>query len=122
MSHIVTVQVRVRSAEVLGAACRRLGIGPPISGRHPLYAEVVEGLGVSLPNFRYPVVFRIRTGQVVFDDFEGRWGDRRQLDRLLQSYAIEQATSTARRQGYAVVEQARPDGSVRLELIPGGPR
>ncbi len=122
MSHVVTIAVSVRNAEVLASACRRLRIGQPIAGRHQLYAEAVEGLGVSLPRWRYPVVFDIRGGQVFFDDFGGLWGERAQLDRLLQSYAIEQATSTARRQGYAVVEQARQDGSVRLELIPGGAR
>jgi hypothetical protein len=61
-----------------------------------------------------------RTGLVNFDHYEGRWGDPRQLDRLLQAYAIEKARLEARKQGHGITEQALPDGSVRLTVQLGG--
>jgi hypothetical protein len=57
---------------------------------------------------------------VHFDVFEGRWGSRDELDRLLQTYAIEACRLAARQKGYAVTEQQLPDGSVKLNILVEG--
>jgi len=120
MSHIVTVEVRVRDLQSLQAACRRLELPQPVPGRHQLFSATVEGLAVRLPQWRFPVVFNTSIGNVAFDDYGGRWGDRRHLDALLQGYAVEHATTQARRQGFTVLEQPLEDGSIRLSLLQGG--
>ena len=48
------------------------------------------------------------------------WGNRQELDRFLQTYAVELATLEARRHGYAVQEQPLPDGSIKLTVTVGG--
>ena len=120
MSHVVTIKTEIRDPESLTAACRRRQLPPPVRGAHPLYQTTVEGWGVQLPEWRYPVVCQTDTGQLHFDDFEGRWGDPRHLELFLQAYAVERATLEARRQGHAVIEQALPDGSVKLTVTMGG--
>jgi hypothetical protein len=75
---------------------------------------------VRLPGWIYPAVVQTETGTVVFDNFEGRWGDRVHLDRFLQAYAVEKARLEARARGCSVVEQPLTDGSIRLTVTVGG--
>ena len=48
------------------------------------------------------------------------WGQQEHLDGFLQSYAVEKARIEARKRGHSVVEQALPDGSVKLTIQIGG--
>lgn len=120
MSHIVEIRTQVRDAQALALACRRLGLADPTQGVARLYSGEAAGLLVRLPGWTYPAVFDVATGQARFDHFEGRWGDPKHLDRLLQAYAVEKARVEARRQGHAVAEQALADGSIRLTIRAGG--
>lgn len=120
MSHIVTIQTELRDPAALLAACRRLGLPAPVRGRARLYGGEVEGLCVSLPGWRYPVVVDTGAGQVRYDNFGGAWGKQEHLDRLLQAYAVEKARIEARKAGHAVIEQSLPDGSIKLVIRMGG--
>jgi hypothetical protein len=120
MSHIVTIQTQVRDPVTVAAACQRLGLPQPVQGRFRLFTGEVAGLGVELPGLRYPVVCQTETGEVKFDNFEGRWGEPRQLDAFLQGYAVEKAKLEARRRGHSVIEQSLADGSIKLTVQVGG--
>jgi len=49
------------------------------------------------------------------------WGDQKQLDQLLQAYAVEKAKIEARKRGHTVTEQQLADGSVKLTIqLAGG--
>ena len=55
------------------------------------------------------------------DDFGGRWGDRKHLDKFLQAYACESAKAEARKRGHQCMEQALADGSIKLTIqVAGG--
>ena len=114
MSHIVTVSVEIRDAEAVRSACHRLTLPEPVHGRHRLFSAEVVGLAVELPDWRYPVVCDLSTGQAHYDNYSGRWGDPEKLERLLQMYAVEKCRIEARRKGHSVTEQALTDGSIRL--------
>ena len=120
MSHIVTIQTQVRDPVAVAAACQRLGLSQPVQGRFRLFSGEVAGLAVELPGWRYPVVCQTETGNVKFDNFEGRWGEQRHLDAFLQSYAVEKAKLEARRRGHSVIEQPMADGSIKLTVQVGG--
>lgn len=120
MSHVVEIQTELRDPLAVQAACERLRLPRPVLGTFKLYSETVTGLGVELPEWRYPAVCDLGTGQVRFDNFEGRWGEQRQLDRLLQAYAVEKAKIEARRRGHTVTEQSLADGSIKLVVSVGG--
>ena len=121
MSHIVTIKTEVRDAAAVRAACQRLGLAAPVQGTTSLFSGEVTGLAVQLPDWQYPVVADLATGQLHFDDFGGRWGDQRHLARFLQSYAVEKARLEARKKGYGCTEQTLADGSIKLVIqVAGG--
>ena len=120
MSHIVSIETEIRDARAVRAACERLRLPPPVQGSHKLYRGIVEGLGVRLPDWKYPAVCQLETGKVEFDNFGGHWGNQQELDRFLQAYAVEKAKIEARRKGYSVTEQPLANGSIRVSIQVGG--
>ncbi|WP_254508974.1 DUF1257 domain-containing protein [Anatilimnocola floriformis] len=121
MSHIVQIQTQVRDAAAVTAACRRLGLAPPIHKVAKLFTSTAEGLTVQLPGWQYPVVCDLTSGQLKFDNFNERWGKQQELDRFLQAYACELAKIEARKKGHMVSEQTLADGSIKLTIqVAGG--
>src|SRR5262245_2879993 len=91
VSHIVQIQTEVRDPAAVQAACDRHKLPPAKQGTTQLFSGSATGLAVQLPGWQYPVVCDVATGQLHFDNFGGRWGDQRELDRFLQTYAVEKA-------------------------------
>ncbi len=121
MSHIVTIKTEVRDATAVRAACRRLNLAEPTHGTVKLFSSEATGVAVELLNWTYPIVCDTESGQVQFDNFSGRWGDQKELDRFMQAYAVEKAKQEARRRGHSTTEQALPDGSIKLTIqVAGG--
>ncbi len=114
LSHIVTIKTQIRDVAALRAACQRLGLTAPVHETVRLFSNEATGWAVRLPDWQYPVVANTDTGQIAYDNFNGRWGSNAQLHRLLQGYAIEKTKLEARRKGYAVTESPLADGSVKL--------
>ncbi len=119
MSHTVTIKTEIRDAAAVRAACDRLRLPAPVQGKTTIYETEVEGLAVRLPDWRYPAVADLATGQVKFDNYNGEWGDQKELDRLLQAYAVEKCRIEARRKGHGVTEQQLADGSIKLTVQVG---
>jgi hypothetical protein len=119
MSHIVHIQTQVRDPAAIQAACDRLKLPPAKEGTTQLFSGSATGLAVQLPGWQYPVVCDLASGQLHYDNFGGRWGDQVELDRFLQSYAVEKARIEARRQGHTVTEQPLADGSIKLTVHVG---
>jgi hypothetical protein len=117
MSHVVTIATKVQDPVAVAAACRRLGLPDPVHGAAALFSGEVAGWIVRLPDWVYPVVVDTAAGRVSYDDFEGRWGDRKHLDLFLQAYAVEKAKLEARKRGCSVNEQTLRDGSIRVEIV-----
>lgn len=120
MSHIVEIQTQVTSEAAVQAACRRLRLAPAVHETVKLFSAKASGLAVRLPAWRYPLVCNLTTGNIQFDNFEGAWGEQRELDTFLQAYAVERATLEARARGHWVTETTLADGSVKLTLRVGG--
>ena len=120
MSHIVRIQTQLKDAAAVRAACQRLNLPAPVQGKVKLFSGEVEGLAVQLPDWVYPVVVDLPTGEIKMDDFGGRWGDRKHFDKLLQAYACEKAKIEARKRGHHCTEQTLADGSIKLTIQVGG--
>ena len=120
MSHIVSIRTQVRDPVAIEAACRRLQLPAPTRGTAKLFTSEASGVIVQLPRWKYPVVCDTSTGDVRYDNYQGRWGEQVQLDRFLQAYAVEKATIEARRKGHSVTEQPLADGSIKLTVHVGG--
>ena len=121
MSHIVTIKTEVRDEAAVRAACHRLKLDQPEQGMFELFSGQATGIAVRLPDWQYPVVCDLATGQVRYDNYNGKWGDQKHFDQFLQAYAVEKGKLEARRQGYSTTEQALSDGSIKLTVnIAGG--
>jgi hypothetical protein len=105
MSHVVTVQTKVRDPVAVAAACQRLGLAAPVEGTTRLYSGEASGLLVQLPGWQYPVVIDTSTGELRYDNYNGVWGEQQHLDHFLQLYAVEVVKLEARKKGYQVTEQ-----------------
>lgn len=116
MSHIVTIRTEVRDPNAIRLACARLSLAEPIFGPTKLFSSSKTGWAVNLPKWRYPVVCDTVSGNVEFDNFEGRWGKQEELNRFLQRYAVEKAKLEARKAGHSVAESLLEDGSVRVTV------
>jgi len=120
MSHIAQIKTEVRDSEAVSAACRRLGLEQPTTGTFGVYVVQRTGMGVKLPGWQYPVVCNLETGAVDFDNYNGSWGNQKELDKFLQAYATEKAIHEAQKGGYSVFEQVLEDGSIKLNITVEG--
>ena len=107
------------SRAIVRAACQRLALPVPVQGNVKLFSDEVEGLAVKLPNWDYPAVASLATRQLAFD-FNGRSGDQKELDRLLQAYAVEKCRIETRKKGHLVTEQQLANASIKLTVQIGG--
>ena len=120
MSHIVSIRTQVRDPVAIEAACRRLQLPAPTQGTAKLFTSEASGVIVRLPNWRFPVVCDTTTGDVRYDNYQGRWGQPAELDKFLQAYAVEKTKIEARRKGHSVTEHPLADGSIKLTVQVGG--
>ena len=121
MSHVTTIKTQVKDAAAVRAACVRLNLAEPTVGTAKLFSGSAHGLVVQLPQWVYPIVCDVVSGDVRYDNFGERWGQQRELDRFLQAYAVEVARLEARKQGHTVTEQELADGAIKLTIeVTGG--
>ena len=120
MSHLISIKTRVRDPIAIQSACERLKLPAPVFGTARLFTSEATGWQVNLPGWRYPVVCETDQGDVKFDNFNGRWGDKSNLDAFLQAYAVEKAKLEARKQGHSVSEEQLADGSIRVQIAVAG--
>jgi hypothetical protein len=116
MSHIVTLKALIKDAAAVRAACQRLSLPAPVHGTTKLFSSEATGLAVQLSDWVYPVICDTVSGTLRYDNFGGRWGDQRHLDRFLQAYAVEVARAQARKKGLVCTEQALADGAIKLTI------
>ena len=116
MSHTVTIKTQVRDRQAVDAACRRQRLDAPTLGTHRLFGQQVAGYGVNLRGWRYPLVCKLESGELAYDNFNGMWGEQKELDGFLQAYAVEKAKIEARKRGHAASERVAADGSIVLTI------
>ena len=120
MSHIVEIKTEIRDEPAVKAACTRLNLPQPEQKTVRLFSATATGLCVQLPNWSYPVVCNLQTGQLQYDNYGGHWGEQAHLNKFLQGYAVEKAKIEARKKGHMVTETSLQDGSIRVTVKVGG--
>ncbi len=117
MSHVVSIESKLHDPAAVSAACRRLGLAVPTERKVRLFSNEETGLAVELPGWQYPIVIDTLSGQVKYDNFNGHWGNKTELEKFFQMYSVEKCRIEAQKKGYQVTEQALQDGSIRLQVI-----
>lgn len=120
LSHIVEIKTEIKDEQAVKAACARLNLPLPEHKTVRLFNATATGLAVQLPNWSYPVVCNLETGQEQYDNYGGHWGEQARLNQFLQAYAVEKAKIEARRKGHTCFETRLEDGSIRVTVRVGG--
>lgn len=117
MSHIVTIKSVINDASSVSAACRRLRMAEPYHGTATLFSGDVSGFVVQFPGWQYPAVINLASGEIKYDNFQGQWGDEKEIGLFFQFYAVERAKMEARKKGFAIHEESLQDGSIKLQIL-----
>lgn len=119
MSHKTTIKTSLKdlaclakAAETVGAQFRRAGTSPL---KVELYSEKVDAVAaVRLRGWKYEVAVQ-EDGKVAFDNYNGGWGDEKELDKLNQQYGVELWNDSIQQHGYREIERVvQEDGSIHL--------
>jgi hypothetical protein len=95
----------MKDIDVLKNACKTLGINCLEKSYVDFFdGKRVHGTKVILPNWRYPVCVT-NNGEIIYDNYEGNWGDIKELNALKQRYAVEKTKLVAKRNGYTFTEK-----------------
>lgn len=123
MSHRQEVQAQVHNTQVLQRTCERLNYqvqvapeGGKLNGE--IFDGAIEGVAiVKIPGWKYDVWVK-EDGSIVFDDYNGRWGNKQDIDFLLRDYADDFAQhQLVELEGHTLVShQLMEDGTIELEL------
>ncbi len=85
------------------------------TGMHKLYGGAVEGIGILLKGWQYPVIVNPKTGEVSYDNFGGSWGNQDEIDGLVQGYCVEKTKMEAMAKNFQMAqEETLDDGTVEL--------
>ena len=123
MSHKVTLSLSIKDKACLKRACNALKItfqeGSHTVRQFTTYTPTE--FSVQLPGWNYPVAINLQSGEVVFDNYNGSWGDIKQLHRLAQEYALQVAESEASVQdllmrGYVATRVSHANGQIDLVI------
>lgn len=100
-SHTTTIKSEFKDHDILAGAVRGMGGKVLGMGTHKLYSESKTGFGFTIPGWSYPIIAEAN-GSLAFDNFNNRWGDVADLERLKDEYVISTAEMAAISQGWAV--------------------
>lgn len=116
MSHVVTIDVKLKDKQAVIAACKRLSWEYEEQGETSFYDGTIErGVAVHVPGWRYPAVIT-EDGAIKADTYNDRWGKLSDLDQLKQRYGAEQTKAVFAKQGLCASEQLNQDGSLTLNV------
>jgi hypothetical protein len=116
MSHTVKVKVELKDKSLLGTAVVEMQGTVLGEGTHRLYQGNETGFGFTLPKWSFPLVLK-DNHELAFDDYNGSWGDRADVEHLTQRYAIHAAKQAAEAQGWLT---ERVDGGLIIYHPDGG--
>ena len=116
MSHTLTVKAKFLDPHAAEMAAREMGC-EFLRGEIKLFdGTKVNGVGVKLPGWKYPVAINTATGEAKYDNYNGRWGEQSQLDKFTQLYATNKLTIEAKRKGWLVQRKTLANGSHELQF------
>ena len=122
MSHTVSLRIRIKEPELLIKVAKRKGYKVDRNSKVEFFSgDVKRGLAIHLPGWEYPVVIT-SGGEVLYDNYNGNWGDKRLLNELISDYVQELVLQTLHHKlsiSDATVSQINKlkDGSREIKLL-----
>jgi len=116
MSQTLELELQVKDMSVLELACRKLGITLNKVRKKIRFFSSTEDIVASfqLPGWKYEVGIK-EDGTIVYDNYEGSWGDISKLNEVQKEYSTEKIKRECRRKGISFYER-RVEGGTKLTL------
>lgn len=117
MSHTVKLKMNLSDVDHLRTACEQLGYGFRSNVEAiKLYANTVKDAHeVKIPGWNYPVA--VKGDEVLFDNYEGGWGDPKLLKRLENRYSNLVVEQAAKARGDVTRWTVDAQGRTTLEVL-----
>ena len=116
MSHVAKLEVKFTNLEAIQRACERVGGRFLGKGIEKFYDETeVGGYLIHFPDWQYNLVITAE-GNLIYDNYEGEWGNQAYLDKFKQLYAVETAKIAAEANQYYYQEETLPTGVLKLTI------
>lgn len=114
MSHTTTIELEIKSLSALATACRETSTPfEEMTSVRLFDGTIIEDCFAFTPSgWKFPVA--AKDGQLKYDNYEGKWGEDSELNRVKQRYAVNVQKEAARSRGYRVREERLTDGRVKL--------
>jgi hypothetical protein len=114
VSHTTTIELEIKSLSALATACRETSTPfEEMTSVRLFDGTLVEDCFAFTPlGWKYPVA--AKDGQLKYDNYEGKWGEDSELNRVKQRYAVNVQKEAARSRGYRVHEERLAGGKVKL--------
>lgn len=109
MSHLVTVKTKMTNMVCAERAARNLDWELDFSGNVKVYLgdRQEQGFGsFKIPSWHKPVLLT-QDGRLLYDNYNGHWGDEKELNKFRQGYASEVAIEEMTRKGYRLASQQK---------------
>jgi len=121
MSDSQNAALEVKNHNAIDVVAKKLGHRIEHNVVTTLYdGRKVKGSAIYIQGWDYPIAIS-ETGEVVYDNHLGRWGDQRKLDELLQQYAKHVLFETAALQGCVLnSERELENGDFEYEFVTAG--
>lgn len=126
ISHTTTVDIKFKNKEAVVKAATLLNATILGEGTHRLFSSNETGLALKLPSWHYPMVIH-QDGTVAFDNYNGAWGNIKDLDRFKELYATEAVKAQCDVEGWYYEQNPQtleltihhPDGGI-INVSPQG--
>jgi uncharacterized membrane protein len=113
MSHVVTLEYKLTDRGALEQACSKLGLTIKARATGEGSLHNITGLGIKLPNWNYDVIIT-EDGKVNYDNWNGRWGNQSELNKLITQYNYEVVVAALNAEGYEYVIDETED---KIEIL-----
>lgn len=121
MSHLSTRKVSLKDTNILRQTCAKLGY--TYTGMESVKffdGTVVDGTSIQIPGWKFPVVVKA-DGTAAYDNYNNRWGNIADLNKLEQHYAIELTKNQWALEGLSWTERQYDNGNIELlATVPDG--
>jgi hypothetical protein len=123
MSHKVTQTPGMNNVTLLESTAKARGVRIDIKPQKvELYSETVSAdAALYLKDWSYPVAINFATGNVQYDNYEGKWGAEDELDAFVQEYRLQLAEAAMTElygpQGWRVERRAAENGVMQVVAV-----
>jgi len=113
MSHTVTLEYKLTDKSAIIGACGKLGLTVKERARGTGSLSRETGLGIRLPGWTHDVIIN-EAGDVKYDNWNGNWGKKEELDKLVSQYNFDVVTSALENEGFEYVVDESED---KIEIL-----